>query len=162
MRASLILLSMLIFLLANSHAQAAAPTRFSSPQMYGNYSLREGTDDCPHELSWQAMPKCDGGFQLQEINTSPKQRLTHSENFCNINKKSATSIQRASGNQKFKVQYTVEADNGLIKKHQIIEHSINNAPYTIELQASLILDQDGSFLYDRSLGQKGWSCLYKK
>lgn len=159
MKAALTLLALVFFLLVSSWADAAVS--FASTQRYGKYRLTGGTDDCPQELNWEAQAKCVGGFRLQEINAKDK-LLTHSENFCNVDKKAPTKIKRARGDEKFDISYTVQTDGPVIQKNQTIQHHIHDATYSIQLQASLILSDESSFLYERSLGNKGWSCLYKK
>lgn len=152
----------LLFLFIGTTVFAQGPTTpFHSSAREGRYALQQGTDHCPQELTWKRLPKCSG-FQLSETRYGRAFPEARQELFCHINKGSYTDLQRNQARESFKVRYKVQADERLAQKDQEIERNFNGAPYTVELQASVILDNEKSFMFDRSLNGHGWSCLYKK
>lgn len=152
--------SLMLFSFA-AFAQGPSRSVFTAPHFSGVYDLQQGTDDCPEQLRWRERPAC-GGFQLNETHRGQVLPGAYQELFCHINKGSFTEMQRQRGSESLRVRYNVRADDRLAQKEQQIEHRLNGVPYNVELQASVILDDGRQFLLDRSLGGKGWSCLYRK
>lgn len=150
------------FLIANSGAQAF--TTFESIKREGVYMLQAGTDGCARELVWRQLPRC-GGFQLTASRDGQAIDARKNENFCHINQGSGREVRRTDKDTHWTIRYQVIAEENIIRKAQHIERRIGRmkaSTYTVELQASLILDRGGSFMFDRSLGGEGTSCLYKK
>lgn len=126
----------------------------------GYYRYQQGTDGCPKEVTWRNQPSCHG-FDLIETKRGVVTRDSVHHVFCNVDRAPLTYDYKISSWEKYRIRTVVKILDQHVHKKQIKEGVINGAQFKITTEETLIFDQH-SFVFDKSVGGKGWSCLYKK
>lgn len=154
-------LALFIILIGN---MAGAVVKDASPLLppsrAGYYRLLQGTDGCPKEVTWRFQPSCHG-FDIIETESGLSTPHSIHHMFCNVNRAPLTAEYRISSWEKYRVRSVVKTGDNHIHKKQVKEGTINQAQFRVETEETLVFDQY-AFVFDKSVGGKGWSCLYRK
>lgn len=151
---------LLILIGSFSAAVAKDSSKLLPPSRAGYYRLLQGTDGCPKEVTWKYIPSCHG-FDVIETDGGIANSHSIHHMFCNVDRAPLTAEYRISSWEKYRIRTVVKTGDNHVHRKQVKEGTINQAQFRIETEETLVFDKF-AFVFDKSVGGKGWSCLFRK